>query len=272
MSESAQPEYGEIQIARHLGRGIVVEAAPGHAKAHIGILAATQVSVELQANRIRIADQVAYEITGYDPGDQTFTLRLDRDWRPGQKDSPEEPAATCTATITGVGIDPDRVYRCGKPAGHYDRTDIPDPLAEPPTTGAWHAAHTTDGDSVWADEASGATPHVSTTEKRLIHVVTEQDIEDHAPVLINWAAANGLDPARVDRSGLTIEQHGDRTVIAYTEVQLDTNGRKILGPGVGPAFRLHRTATLRQALPEGIGRPLCTCTLQQVDPACTHHP
>lgn len=105
-----------------------------------------------------------------------------------------------------------------------------------------------------------------------IHVITEADVRQHRPVLCEWAEANGLDPNRVDRSGLTIEQHGDHKVIAYSEIQVDARGRKILGPGTGRALRLHRTATLRQALPEGIGRLLCMCTLSHRDPECTRHP
>lgn len=107
----------------------------------------------------------------------------------------------------------------------------------------------------------------------MIHVVTGRDIEQHRPVLINWAAANGIDPDRIDQSGLTIEQHGNHEVIAFTEFQLDEHGRKLIDPGrPGHALRVHRSQPLRHPLPDGIGWPLCLCTLSHRDPECTHHP
>lgn len=91
MTEPTTPiEYGEIQISRHLGRGVVVDAAPEHAKAYIGIIASAHAGVSLDQGAVRIADQVLYEITGYDPADGTLTLRLIKDWRPGQKDDPSK--------------------------------------------------------------------------------------------------------------------------------------------------------------------------------------
>jgi hypothetical protein len=89
MTEPTTPiEYGEIELSRHLGHGIIVDAAPEHAKAHIGIIAAAHAGVSIDDGAIRIADQVLYEITGYDPADGHLTLRLAKDWRPGQKDDP----------------------------------------------------------------------------------------------------------------------------------------------------------------------------------------
>jgi hypothetical protein len=94
MSAPKDPtQYGEIQISRVLGRGIVVDTAPDYAKAHIGIIAATHADTSLDEGRIRIADQVLYEITGYDPADCTLTLHLVSDWRPGQKDAPSDQPA-----------------------------------------------------------------------------------------------------------------------------------------------------------------------------------
>lgn len=89
--EAADPiEYGEIQISRHLGRGIVVDVAPEHAKAHYTILAATHIDLRLDTGGIRIAEQVEYEITGYDPAGCALTLHRVRDWRPGHKDDPNK--------------------------------------------------------------------------------------------------------------------------------------------------------------------------------------
>lgn len=88
--ERADPiEYGEIQISRHLGRGTVVDEAPEYAKAHFAMLAATHIDLRLDTGGIRIAEQVEYAITGYDPADQYLTLRLVMDARPGKKDDPQ---------------------------------------------------------------------------------------------------------------------------------------------------------------------------------------
>jgi hypothetical protein len=98
-SKPAQSEYGQIQISRHLGRGIVIDTAPEHAKAYIGILASTGNGVSVEDDAIRIADQVLYQVTGYDPADATLTLRLVHDWRPGHSDDPAPealPDETCT--------------------------------------------------------------------------------------------------------------------------------------------------------------------------------
>ena len=108
-------EYGEIQVTRHLGRGIVVDIASENAKASIAILASTDPSVRIDNGAVRIADQVLYEITGYDPADATLTLRLVRDWRPGQKDDPASEASlaeTC-ATFSEHGWG-----RCVEPRDH----------------------------------------------------------------------------------------------------------------------------------------------------------
>jgi hypothetical protein len=87
-SSAQQITYEDIQISRHLGRGVVVDTAPEYAKAHFSILNAQHIDLRLDTGGIRIAEQVEYEITGYDPADCTLTLRLVHDWRPGQKDDP----------------------------------------------------------------------------------------------------------------------------------------------------------------------------------------
>ncbi|MFJ2631071.1 hypothetical protein ACIO6U_03780 [Streptomyces sp. NPDC087422] len=104
-----------------------------------------------------------------------------------------------------------------------------------------------------------------------IIVVTAQDIEQHRPALIAWAEANGLDPNLIDPHSITIDRVGDRKVILYTEHQVNAHGRKLLDPQTGRVLKIHRSRTLRHALPEGIGRRLCTCTLGQLDPECTDH-
>lgn len=106
-----------------------------------------------------------------------------------------------------------------------------------------------------------------------IHVITEAEVRQHRPALCAWAEANGLDPNRMDAHGLTIEQVDGRTVIAYSEIQHGTDGRPLVDPSRRSShLTVHRTRTLRHALPEGIGRPLCTCTLGRLDPDCRDHP
>jgi hypothetical protein len=88
----AEPAYADLQVSLVLGRGLVVDTAPEHTKVAVGMLATTHLGIRLDhPGHIKIAEQVEYEITGYDPDDCTLTLRLAHDWRPGQKDAPEEP-------------------------------------------------------------------------------------------------------------------------------------------------------------------------------------
>jgi hypothetical protein len=84
--------YEAVQVSLHLGRGIVIDTAPEHSKITVNLLADPIFGVRATTpGRVRFAEQVEYEITGYDPGDCTLTLRLVKDYRPGQKDAPEGP-------------------------------------------------------------------------------------------------------------------------------------------------------------------------------------
>lgn len=87
---TAEPiTYGDLVVSLTLGRGLVVNAAPEHAKIALGLLTQGQFGIRhLDGDRLRFGEQVEYEITGYDPADCTLTLRLVHDWRPGQKDAP----------------------------------------------------------------------------------------------------------------------------------------------------------------------------------------
>lgn len=89
-ASSAQPiTYGDLRCSIVLGRGIVVEAAAEHTKIAVAVLTSSPLGIRHPyGDRIRIAEQVEYEITGYDPSDCTLTLHLVHDWRPGQKDDP----------------------------------------------------------------------------------------------------------------------------------------------------------------------------------------
>jgi hypothetical protein len=86
--------YEALVVSLILGRGLVVDTAPEHAKMSIALLTQSQFGVRhLDGDRVRFGEQVEYEITGYDADDCTLTLRLVYDWRPGQKDDPT-PEAT----------------------------------------------------------------------------------------------------------------------------------------------------------------------------------
>ncbi len=85
------PQYGDIQLTRHLGIGVKVDSAPQRAKMHVDVLASGRY-LRVEDGDIVIADQVVYRITGYDQGDRTLTLELIKDWRPGQRDDPNAEA------------------------------------------------------------------------------------------------------------------------------------------------------------------------------------
>lgn len=84
----SDPEYGDVQVTRHLGLGVKVDAAPQRSKMAVSFLAHPGFYVRVEDGDIVLADQVVYRITGYDPADCTLTLELVKDWRPGQKDDP----------------------------------------------------------------------------------------------------------------------------------------------------------------------------------------
>ena len=82
------PQYGDIQLTRHLGKGVVVDDAPQRAQMHVDAVGGPGLFIRVEGGDINIADQVVYRITGYNPDDCTLTLELLKDWRPGQKDDP----------------------------------------------------------------------------------------------------------------------------------------------------------------------------------------
>lgn len=75
----SEPEYGDIQLNRHLGKGTTVDAAPQRAKMAVSYLAHPGTYLRVEDGDIVIADQVVYRITGYDPDDCTLTLELIKD-------------------------------------------------------------------------------------------------------------------------------------------------------------------------------------------------
>lgn len=88
----SETEYGDIQLTRHLGRGVVVDEAPQRAKMHVDAVGRPGLFIRVEGGDINIADQVVYRITGYNPADCTLTLELVKDYRPGQKDDPSAEA------------------------------------------------------------------------------------------------------------------------------------------------------------------------------------
>lgn len=87
-----EPEYGPLQVTRHLGIGLKVDTAPKRTKFDIEALTQSSTYLRLDDGHIVIADQVVYRITGYDPADRTLTLELVKDYRPGEKDDPNSDA------------------------------------------------------------------------------------------------------------------------------------------------------------------------------------
>lgn len=77
------PGYGEIQITRHLGYGLIVNTAPARARMALDVLAGHDWGATLQSpDLVNIADQVLYRVTGYDAGSAALLLELVEDWRP----------------------------------------------------------------------------------------------------------------------------------------------------------------------------------------------
>lgn len=84
------PGIGEIQLSRHLGRGLVVDQAPPRIRMALHVLSTAQYGAALQEpDLINIGDQVLYRVTGYDPESASLLLDLVEDWRPA-------PTATVT--------------------------------------------------------------------------------------------------------------------------------------------------------------------------------
>jgi hypothetical protein len=77
-----------MQVTRHMGIGLKVDTAPQRTKFDLGVFTQTATYLRVDGGHIIIADQVVYEVTGYDPADCTLTLELVKDYRPGQADDP----------------------------------------------------------------------------------------------------------------------------------------------------------------------------------------
>lgn len=77
------PGYGEIRVSRQLGYGIRVDTAPARARMTVQLLANGAYGLSMpSADQINMADQVLYQIVGYDAESAALVLELVEDWRP----------------------------------------------------------------------------------------------------------------------------------------------------------------------------------------------
>lgn len=77
------PGFGEVQFTRRLGHGLTVDTAPARARMALTVLADAKWGAVMQgADCINIADQVLYQVVGYDAETAALLLELVEDWRP----------------------------------------------------------------------------------------------------------------------------------------------------------------------------------------------
>lgn len=77
------PGLGDIQLTRQLGHGLRVDTAPARARMALTVLADHGHGLTMQgADMVNIADQVLYQVVGYDPESAALVLELVEDWRP----------------------------------------------------------------------------------------------------------------------------------------------------------------------------------------------
>ena len=82
-AEHQCPGPGEIQLTRRLGHGLTVDTAPPRARIALTALADAKWGAAMQGTDcINIADQVLYQVVGYDPESACLLLELVEDWRP----------------------------------------------------------------------------------------------------------------------------------------------------------------------------------------------
>lgn len=106
------PGLGDIQLTRQLGRGLRIDTAPPRARMALTVLADHGYGLAMVGDdQINIADQVLYQVVGYDAESAALVLELVEDWRPASAVRPEP----CTAVHPD-----DPSARCDKPGGHDD--------------------------------------------------------------------------------------------------------------------------------------------------------
>jgi hypothetical protein len=91
LTEHDCPGLGNIQVTRQLGRGLIVDEAPRRALMNLGLLANYGYGLTMQGNDlISVADQVLYQVVGYDPETASLVLELVEDWRPAPTIVPDK--------------------------------------------------------------------------------------------------------------------------------------------------------------------------------------
>lgn len=84
---------GDVDIVRQLGRGLIVQTAPHRTRMSLTVLADHGWGLTMHGpDLINIADQVLYQVTGYDPEATSLLLELVEDWRQNQNNE-EQPDA-----------------------------------------------------------------------------------------------------------------------------------------------------------------------------------
>lgn len=77
------PDLGDIAVTRQLGYGLIVTDAPRRARMDLALLSEHGYGLTMASNdQINIADQVLYQVTGYDAESASLLLELVEDWRP----------------------------------------------------------------------------------------------------------------------------------------------------------------------------------------------
>lgn len=152
------PGLGEIQLTRQRGHGLRVDTAPPRARMALAVLADHGHGLAMQdTDLINIADQVLYQVVGYDPESAALVLELVEDWRPGaapdeEDEEPTGPAKPgvprCTATWK---TEHQGTARCWRRAIHNQRVGY-----------EAHMGETEQGYRFqWIGTEPGTTPHQS---------------------------------------------------------------------------------------------------------------
>lgn len=85
------PQYADLTFTRHRGRGITINSAPPRTRISMRSIIDRYSYLHMSASdRIVIADQVEYRVTGYDPALCALELELVEDMRPAAP-SEEQP-------------------------------------------------------------------------------------------------------------------------------------------------------------------------------------
>lgn len=150
------PGLGDIQLTRQLGRGLRVDTAPARARMALTVLADHGYGLAMVGDdQINIADQVLYQVVGYDPESAALVLELVEDWRPGsapdgEDEEPTGPAKPgiprCTATLE---TEHQGIAHCWRAATHNQREGYETHMGE-----AEHGYR-----FQWIGTEPGATPH-----------------------------------------------------------------------------------------------------------------